>query len=253
MSYNNTPHTATGYAPAQLLLGYLPQTASNLLRINSETPPPVSKDQLVGRDLKEILDQRADHFQQTRLAHLQHARDSLVFSQSQQQFHYNKKRLDKEFEVGQKVLINTHSLKLLGDEPGRGQKFHKLLDGPFEIQDKYSPITYRLRLSSNYRIHPVINIAHLESYTTPDRSISDLEVEREPRRDEKHEAALQVEIEKIIGHRFRKDKHRQIKQYRIRYKDLGPEEDEWVDEGNMQAPDDVYEYESKLRKSKRLN
>jgi reverse transcriptase-like protein/integrase-like protein/chromodomain-containing protein len=253
MSYNNTPHTATGYAPAQLLLGYLPQTASNLLRIDSETLPPGSEDQLVGRDPKEILDQRADHFQQTRLAHLQHARDSLVFSQSQQQFHYNKRRLDKEFEVGQKVLINTHSLKLLGDEPGRGQKFHKLLDGPFEIQDKYSPITYRLRLSSNYRIHPVINIAHLEPYTTPDRSKSDLEVEREPRRDEKHEAALQVEIEKIIGHRFRKDKHRRIKQYRIRYKDLGPEEDEWVDEGNMQAPDDVYEYESKLRKSKRLN
>ena len=34
---------------------------------------------------------------------------------------------------------------------------------------------------------------------------------------------------------------------------MGPEEDEWVDEGNMNAPDDVYEYESKLRKSKRLN
>ena len=100
-----------------------------------------------------------------------------------------------------------HSLKLLGDEPGRGQKFHKLLDGLFEIQDKYSPITYRIRLLSNYRIHPVINIAHLEPYTTPDCSKSDLEVEREPCRDEKHEAVLEVEIDKIMGHRFKKDKY----------------------------------------------
>jgi len=99
----------------------------------------------------------------------------------------------------------------------------------------------------------VINIAHLEPYTAPARTQSDSEAEREPRRDEKHEAALEVEIDKIIGHRFRKDRHRRIKQYRIRYKDLGPEEDKWVDVGNMNAPDYIFEYESKLRKSKRLN
>ena len=40
-------------------------------------------------------------------------------------------------------------------------------DGPFEIIKKISPVSYRLRMLAFYRIHPVLNIAHLERYRVP--------------------------------------------------------------------------------------
>ena len=35
-------------------------------------------------------------------------------------------------------------------------------DGPFEIIQKLSAVSYRLQMSQSYRIHPALNIAHLE-------------------------------------------------------------------------------------------
>ena len=71
-----------------------------------------------------------------------------------------------EFEEGEMVLINPHSLSLLRAEKGRGRKLLMKYDGPFEIIKKISPISYRLRMPASYGIHPVLNIAHLEKYQT---------------------------------------------------------------------------------------
>ena len=37
-------------------------------------------------------------------------------------------------------------------------------NGPFEIIKKISPVSYQLQMPASYRIHPVLNIAHLEKY-----------------------------------------------------------------------------------------
>ena len=37
-------------------------------------------------------------------------------------------------------------------------------DGPFEIIQKLSAVSYRLQMPQSYGIHPVLNIAHLEKY-----------------------------------------------------------------------------------------
>ena len=92
------------------------------------------------------------------------AKDSLVFSLNQQRYNYNKAHSQQEFEVGDKVLINQQSLRLLEAEKGRGQKLQMRYDGPFEIIRKLSPITYHLRFPASYRLHPIINSAHLSKY-----------------------------------------------------------------------------------------
>ncbi|KIY45304.1 hypothetical protein FISHEDRAFT_49687, partial [Fistulina hepatica ATCC 64428] len=69
-----------------------------------------------------------------------------------------------EFEVGDQVVLNPHSLDLLRMVKGRGKKLQMRYEGPFEITQKLSPITYRLRIPASYKIHPVISIAHLEPY-----------------------------------------------------------------------------------------
>ena len=79
----------------------------------------------------------------------------------------------KEFEEGDLVVINPHSLKLLRNEKGRGKKLSLKYDGPFQISSKLSPVTYHLRLPVSYGIHPIINIAHLEPYNTSPPELSD--------------------------------------------------------------------------------
>ena len=64
-------------------------------------------------------------------------------------------------------MINVHSLKLPNVTQGKGIKMTKRFEGPFEIIDKLSDITYRLRIPHEYDIHPVLSIAHLEKYNSP--------------------------------------------------------------------------------------
>ena len=77
---------------------------------------------------------------------------------------YNKGRLSFEFQEGDLVLLNPHSLSLLRNETGHGRKLLMKYDGPFEIIQKLSAVSYRLRMPESYGIHPVLNIAHLERY-----------------------------------------------------------------------------------------
>jgi len=63
-------------------------------------------------------------------------------------------------------MINVHSLKLPEVTQGKGIKMTKRFEGPFEITDKLSDITYRLRIPHEYDIHPVLSIAHLEKYNS---------------------------------------------------------------------------------------
>ena len=61
-------------------------------------------------------------------------------------------------------MINIHSLKLPDVTKGKGVKTTRRFERPFEIIDKLSDITYRLRIPHEYDIHPVLSIAHLEKY-----------------------------------------------------------------------------------------
>jgi len=54
---------------------------------------------------------------------------------------------------------------MLRRKKGLGRKLQLKYDGPFEVLEKISPITYRLRMPASYGMHPVLNIAHLEQYT----------------------------------------------------------------------------------------
>ena len=77
---------------------------------------------------------------------------------------YNKVWLSFEFQEGDLVLLNLHSLSLLRNETGHGRKLLIKYDRPFKIIQKLSAVSYQLWMPESYRIHPVLNIAHLEKY-----------------------------------------------------------------------------------------
>ena len=51
-----------------------------------------------------------------------------------------------EFQKGDLVLLNPPSLSLLRNETGHGRKLLMKYDGPFEIIQKLSAVSYRLRM-----------------------------------------------------------------------------------------------------------
>ena len=53
---------------------------------------------------------------------------------------------------------------MLRHKRGLRRKLQVKYDGPLEVLEKISPITYQLQMPASYRMHPVLNIAHLEQY-----------------------------------------------------------------------------------------
>ena len=176
LAYNNAMHSATSFAPAFLLYGFLPLTAGQVLHPSNDQVDravltshpqslPVSSEPLLPILPKPTIE--SDHAN-TFVSHFEtfwnRAKQALQFSQVAQQRNYNKGRLMLEFNVGDLVLVNRHSLSLLRLKKGLGQKLQMKYDGPFKVLQKYGPTTYCLRLPSSYGMHPVLNVSHLESY-----------------------------------------------------------------------------------------
>ena len=140
---------------------------------------------------------------------------------------YNKGRLSYEFEEGDLVLINPHSLSLLKSEKGRGKKLLMKYDGPFKIIKKISPVSYRLQMPASYGIHPILNIAHLEKYRVsppkfgvrPQKSLNR----------EDFDNLLEYELEKIVAKRRNKGRNgRRILQYLTCFKGYSKDYNKWL-------------------------
>jgi hypothetical protein len=178
----------------------------------------------------------------------QQAIDSLTIAQAQQVKYYNKGQDFIEFEPGDLVLVNAHSLHLLKDHKGKGRKLLMRYEGPFEVNQKISDVAYRIALPASYKIHPVINIAHLEPYrkdsTGLDRPKKHLDCKDfidEP----------EFEVENIIGEKWFKCKHCRIKKYHVQWLDYGPEWDSWLTKQQLtNAPELLQEWERKKRTEK---
>ena len=70
--------------------------------------------------------------------------EALMLEQHFQKQSYNKGRLALEFDEGDLVLLNPHSLSLLRNETGHGKKLLMKYDSSFEIIQKLSAVSYRL-------------------------------------------------------------------------------------------------------------
>ena len=135
-SYNTSPHSSTGFQPAFLLRGYLPTTTSTF--ITDPGQDPRTKDNL------DSIHPDATHLVSELQAARGEARDALILAQAHQQRAYNQGRLIREFEVGEKVVLNVDSLELLRAIKGRGRKLLMKYEGPFEVIRKLSPVSYQI-------------------------------------------------------------------------------------------------------------
>ena len=222
-AYNNTPHTATGYAPAQLLYGFKPnEPISYITEPNDQNISQPSLDDLSKSESKEFI----EDFDGMRLI----AKDALRRAQAVFENSYNKSHYPISFEIGDQVMINVHSLRLPNVTEGKGIKTTRRFEGPFEIIDKLSDITYRLRIPHEYDIHPVLSIAHLEKYISSPEEFGKRD-KLEPLR-EKQKVTEEYEIIEIVKERRIKKNKKYYKEYLCNWKGYGIT-DEWIPEKNL--------------------
>lgn len=268
LAYNSSVQTATGRSPAFLLYGYHPITASKLRTKNVdniERPGPMREprgnrldSRQSGLDIEEFRDEKAQEMIEAFEAEQHQAQEALHLGQLFQQKYYNQGRLSVQFEEGDKVFINPHTLRILRKEKGvedissaqesrmLGKKFLMRYDRPFEILSKISPVAYQIRLPMSYKMHPVINIEHLEPYSESPPEFGNRPRKRLNRED--FEALPEVEVEKIVDESYRylktKDKRRRrYPIYRVHFVGYPPEEDDWKTEGELRnAPEILREW-----------
>ena len=145
------------------------------------------------------------------------------------------------------MLLNPHSLSLLRKETGHGRKLLMKYNGPFEIIQKLSAVSYRLRMPQSYRIHPILNIAHLERYqpspaefgNRPTKSLNHADFNELP----------EYEVEMIIADRRRRSrKGRYVMEYLTRFKGYNANSDEWLNSRQLRNAPEILEMWHKKRK-----
>jgi hypothetical protein len=222
-AYNNTPHTATSYAPSQLLYGFKPkEPISYIMGSDQQGISRPTLEDIMKPESKEFIQE----FDGIRLA----AKDSSRRAQAVFENSYNKAHYQISLEVGDNVMINVYSLKVPEVTQGKGIKTTRRFEGPFEVTEKLSDITYRLRIPHEYDIHPVISIAHLEKCTQSPEEFRERE-RLEPLR--KHQKATEeYEVLEIVEEHKIKKRGRYYKEYKCNWKGYQIT-DEWIPEKNL--------------------
>jgi hypothetical protein len=215
-TYNSTVHSSTNYAPAFLLMGYIPRGMSRVLG---------GDDLVVPRELSDSP--MADQWIIELENHRQAAKDSIARAQETQARAYNKgRRLPEEIAEGDLVLVNPHSLELL-ESKGTGRKLIQRRMGPFEVLERINSQVFRLKIPPEYLMHPVINREHLKKYHSSPKEFGQRESLPNPRKLDRSEE--EYEVEAIVDYK----RHRNRLLFRVRWKGYGPEEDSWLNSQNL--------------------
>ena len=110
--------------------------------------------------------------------------------------HTNKKR-SKEPDLRKGEIIYLLRKNIKTKRPSNKLNHTKL--GPFKIQKKLEPVTFRLKLPQHIRIHPVFHISLLEK--APENA------KQEPVHIDKKTQKPLYNVDHIIGYKLVQDKH----------------------------------------------
>lgn len=112
-AYNTTPHTATKFSRYELLFGFKPEIPSSIQR---------------EPEFRYNYDNYVDELK-ARLQHsYQSARENILRNKEKYKYYYDKNLNDKEFEVGNLVLLSNESVP-----KGKSKKLTPLWKGPYEV------------------------------------------------------------------------------------------------------------------------
>ena len=145
-----------------------------------------------------------------------------------------------QYQVGDQVWLDGRNLRTA--QPNA--KLAPRRQGPFLIEQVLSPINYRLTLPTQWQIHPVFHAdlltpyhetpIHGQNYTRPPPDLV--------------EGAEEYEVEKILDKR--RKGHGGKLQYLVKWKGYPDSDNEWVDQQDVHAREEIRRYEERVKTHK---
>ena len=128
----------------------------------------------------------------------------------------------KPFKVNDQVWLESKNLKI----PYQSRKLAPKQEGLFKIKEVLGPVTYRLTLPKQWRIHDVFHACLLTPYKETDL-YGNNETRPPPDLVEGNE---EYEVEAILSHRLHKNRETT---YLIKWKGYDSSENSWEPESNL--------------------
>ena len=144
--YNSSHHTSLCCSPAKALYGTDPNLGGY---------PLTTQDTLV--EVAQVIKHRAEH--------LELLKQHLLQAQNRMKMQADKHRLDKEFSVGDQVLLKLqpYTQSSVANRPYLKLAFKYY--GPYRVLEKIGDVAYKLELPSHSDIHPDFHISQLKPFT----------------------------------------------------------------------------------------
>jgi hypothetical protein len=225
-AYNSTPSASTGDVPYMLLYGFVPKNPLDFLLPNQ-----------LARSSIRTMDPQAESFLRLLQVHRQSARISIAKAQDKQASSHNLGCREIDFQAGDLVMINPHSLEWI-ESKGKHAKLVQRAIGPFPVQERINSKVYRLDLSDKYPGTNIFNVEHLRRYRQSPDKFGERSILPETRAHKP--ASEEYQVEKVIGHRRDRKGH---PQYLVRWEGYSPLYDSWVTTRDLRnAPVKLREY-----------
>lgn len=224
---NNTINASTSVSPMEYLTGINARTVD--VTILPSTAPAL------------------ENWSQRRETIRLESRDAITYAQAKMAIYYDQQHQPVSFKPGQKVYVNLQKdigvpgYRLPNDHVVR--KLGPRRVGPFRVIPKIGDLVYELDLPSNWKIHKVISVAHLEpakddTYERVTAPVPEIVYDAEGHHEE-------WEVEEILRSRWRDRRRKRNKEYYIKWKGYGPEHNEWVLADDLKnAPDLIRAFEA---------
>jgi hypothetical protein len=151
--YNTNFHSSLGKSPFEVLYGHKPRHFG----IQNTLQPAVTD---------------VEHWLQERQALLPIFRQHLERAQQRMCAQADKKRMERQFSVGEQVYLKLQPYVQTSVALRSSQKLAFRFFGPFKILKRVGSVAYKLQLPDNARIHPVVHVSQLKKAVSGDTVVS---------------------------------------------------------------------------------